>query len=98
MYAGSVVEIGTARQVFAHAMHPYTRGLLHSVPTLRSDRAQPLRTIEGVVPSAADLPPGCLFEPRCPSRVRQCTEMMPPLVEVGPGHLARCPVTAGEVR
>jgi oligopeptide/dipeptide ABC transporter ATP-binding protein len=98
MYAGSVVEIGTARQVFAHAMHPYTRGLLHSVPTLRSDRAQPLRTIEGVVPSAADLPPGCLFEPRCPSRVRDCKKMMPPLVEVGPGHLARCPVTAGEVR
>jgi oligopeptide/dipeptide ABC transporter ATP-binding protein len=97
MYAGSLVEMGSVRQVFAQAAHPYTRGLLHSVPTLHSDRAQPLRTIEGVVPSAAGLPPGCSFEPRCGLRVRHCAEVFPPLIEVAPGHLARCPVTAAEV-
>ncbi len=98
MYAGSLVEIGTAKQVFAHAMHPYTRGLLRSVPTLRTDRRQPLRTIEGVVPPMSALPPGCSFEPRCPSRMPKCVESMPPLIEIAPGHLARCPVTAAEVR
>ena len=97
MYAGSLVEMGSARQVFAQAMHPYTRGLLQSVPTLRSDRSQPLRTIEGVVPSATAPPPGCSFEPRCSYRVRTCADALPPLVEVAPGHLARCPVTAAEV-
>ncbi|MGB9255036.1 MAG: ABC transporter ATP-binding protein, partial [Candidatus Korobacteraceae bacterium] len=51
MYAGSVVEMGMARDVFLHPMHPYTRGLLNSVPTLRSDRAKPLQTIEGSVPA-----------------------------------------------
>ena len=93
MYAGNLVETGEAREVFRNPMHPYTRGLLHSVPTLRSDRSQPLRTIEGSVPSLTALPPGCLFEPRCGLRIPHCAESLPPLVEVAPGHLARCPVT-----
>jgi oligopeptide/dipeptide ABC transporter ATP-binding protein len=93
MYAGSLVETAEAREVFRNPMHPYTRGLLHSVPTLRSDRSQPLRTIEGSVPSLTDLPSGCLFEPRCGLRIPPCAESLPPLVEVAPGHLARCPVT-----
>jgi oligopeptide/dipeptide ABC transporter ATP-binding protein len=97
MYAGSVVEIGTAAEVFRNPVHPYTCGLLHSVPTLRSDRAKPLATIEGTVPPAAALPPGCAFEPRCVARVRSCSTALPPLVEVAPGHLARCPVLAREV-
>ncbi len=96
MYAGALVETGTARQVFAQPAHPYTRGLLHSVPTLRSDRAQSLRTIEGTVPSLSALPPGCSFEPRCGLRVARCSEALPPLVEVAPGHLARCPVVSAE--
>lgn len=96
MYAGSLVEMGTAADVFRHPAHPYTRGLLNSVPTLRSDRAKPLQTIEGTVPALAAMPSGCAFEPRCSFRVAECREALPPLVEVAPGHLARCPVLAQE--
>src|SRR5208283_1695790 len=59
MYAGSLVETGSAQQVFSTAIHPYTRGLLHSVPTLHTDRSKPLRTIAGTVPAIAAPPPGC---------------------------------------
>jgi len=96
MYAGSVVEMGTAADVFHHPVHPYTRGLLHSVPTLRSDRTKPLPTIEGAVPAISALPPGCAFEPRCGWRIASCSAALPPLVEVAPGHLARCPVVGPE--
>ena len=98
MYAGSVVEMGRAQEVFTNPAHPYTRGLLHSVPTLRSERSQPLQTIEGVVPAITALPPGCAFEPRCSWRIASCSAALPPLVEVAPGHLARCPVLSAEVR
>ena len=98
MYAGSLVEMGTAQEVFAHPAHPYTRGLLHSVPTLRTERGQPLQTIEGTVPAITGLPPGCAFEPRCSWRIAACSVELPPLVEVAPGHLARCPVVSAKVR
>ncbi len=94
MYAGSIVEIGSADQVFHGPMHPYTRGLLHAVPTLATDRSRPLRTVEGTVPPISALPPGCPFEPRCGVRVENCTHSLPPLLEVEPGHWARCPVTS----
>jgi oligopeptide/dipeptide ABC transporter ATP-binding protein len=97
MYAGNVVELGLAQDVFHRAAHPYTRGLLNSVPTLRTDRNRPLQTIEGAVPSIAGLPPGCAFEPRCALRIASCAAALPPLIEVAPGHLARCPVVATEV-
>ena len=92
MYAGSIVESGGGRQVFAAPAHPYTRGLLHSAPTLRTERNRPLQTIEGTVPALNSLPPGCGFEPRCRFRMQECAQKVPPLVEVAPGHLARCPV------
>ncbi len=98
MYAGSLVEMGTAQEVFTHPVHPYTRGLLHSVPTLRTQRGQPLQTIEGTVPAITALPPGCAFEPRCSWRIASCSSELPPLVEIAPGHLARCPVVSAEVR
>jgi oligopeptide/dipeptide ABC transporter ATP-binding protein len=98
MYAGSLVEVGAAGQVFREPVHPYTRGLLRSVPTLRSDRNQPLNTIEGAVPSIGALPPGCAFEPRCEWRLPSCSQALPSLVEVAPGHFARCPVVAAELR
>jgi oligopeptide/dipeptide ABC transporter ATP-binding protein len=98
MYAGSLVEMGTAADVFHNPLHPYTRGLLNSVPTLRSDRAKPLQTIEGTVPSFSAMPAGCAFEPRCALREPVCAEALPPLIEVVPGHVARCPVIAREVR
>jgi oligopeptide/dipeptide ABC transporter ATP-binding protein len=92
LYAGSLVELGAKEGIFRNPSHPYTRGLLHSVPTLATERAQPLATIEGSVPPLHALPPGCLFEPRCTYRIPECREALPPLVEIAPGHLARCPV------
>ncbi len=93
MYAGSLVESATAERIFQHPMHPYTRGLLAAAPTLRSDRGSPLPAIEGSVPAAGALPPGCPFEPRCALRVPACAAAMPALAQAAPGHLARCPVT-----
>jgi oligopeptide/dipeptide ABC transporter ATP-binding protein len=92
MYAGSVVEMGTRAQVFSRPAHPYTEGLLRSAPSLRAERGRPLSTIEGSVPPLAALPPGCAFEPRCEFRQAECTRTLPPLIEVRPGHWARCPV------
>ena len=92
MYAGSLVELGTRRDIYQSPAHPYTRGLLHAVPDLKTDRSRPLETIEGVVPALHALPPGCSFEPRCEFRIADCTTALPPLAEVAPGHWARCPV------
>ncbi|HXZ41289.1 MAG TPA: ABC transporter ATP-binding protein, partial [Terriglobales bacterium] len=92
MYVGSVVELGSKHDIFSAPAHPYTRGLLEAVPTLKTDRTQPLRTIEGSVPPLQALLPGCPFEPRCDFRVPPCARDLPPLLEVAPGHWARCPV------
>jgi peptide/nickel transport system ATP-binding protein len=92
MYAGSVVELGTKKQIFQAPAHPYTRGLLEAVPDLKTERGRPLGTIEGTVPPLHAMPPGCAFEPRCDFRVAECARELPPLVEVAQGHWARCPV------
>jgi peptide/nickel transport system ATP-binding protein len=92
MYAGSVVELGTKHEIFQAPAHPYTRGLLHAVPDLKTERGRPLGTIEGTVPPLHAMPPGCAFEPRCSFRVPECARELPPLVEVAHGHWARCPV------
>jgi oligopeptide/dipeptide ABC transporter ATP-binding protein len=96
MYAGNLVEMGAKQDIFRAPAHPYTRGLLAAVPTLKTDRARPLQTIEGTVPPLHALPPGCPFEPRCEFRISDCSRAVPPLVEVEQGHWARCPVTAGK--
>ena len=92
MYAGNLVELGAKRDIFHAAAHPYTRGLLHAVPDLKTDRTRLLQTIDGTVPAPQAMPPGCTFEPRCESRIAQCARALPPLVEVAAGHWARCPV------
>lgn len=92
MYAGSLVELGSKRDIFQSPAHPYTRGLLHAVPDLKTERSRPLLTIEGTVPPLQAMPPGCGFEPRCDFRVRECAVGLPPLIEIGKGHWARCPV------
>lgn len=92
MYAGSLVELGSKTDIFRAAAHPYTRGLLQAVPSLRTDRKRPLDTIEGTVPALYALPAGCPYGPRCELRVEECTQALPPLIEVGVGHWARCPV------
>ncbi len=95
LYAGNLVELASKHEIFTAPAHPYTRGLLSAVPTLKTDRFHPLQTIEGSVPSLHAVPPGCPFEPRCDYRIAECSRAVPPLVEVSPGHLARCPVIAG---
>jgi oligopeptide/dipeptide ABC transporter ATP-binding protein len=92
MYAGSLVELGSKPDIFRAPAHPYTRGLLQAVPTLKTDRRRPLETIEGTVPPAHEPLPGCPFEPRCADRVHECQKNLPPLAEVSAGHWARCPV------
>jgi len=92
MYAGSLVEMAGRQDIFRSPAHPYTQGLLRAVPTLRTDRARPLSVIEGSVPPLRQLPPGCLFEPRCEFRVPGCAQELPPLLEVSRGHWSRCPV------
>jgi oligopeptide/dipeptide ABC transporter ATP-binding protein len=75
MYAGKIVEIGPAMDVFHNAKHPYTQGLLQSIPKLGSsiDRKTRLDVIEGMVPNLLHLPPGCAFAPRCHKRTPECT-------------------------
>lgn len=95
MYAGNLVELAPKSGIFSAPAHPYTQGLLRAIPTLATDRMQPLATIDGAVPGLANLPPGCLFEPRCAHRIPNCCAELPPLIEVSPAHWARCPVVAG---
>ena len=97
MYAGSMVETGPVSEIFSNPIHPYTRGLLKAVPSLRSDKSRPLATIEGSVPAIQSLPAGCCFEPRCGERIAACAHELPPLIEVTPGHSARCPVITGQL-
>jgi len=92
MYTGDLVEFGSKKDIFRAAAHPYTRGLLNAVPTLKTDRTQPLRTIDGAVPPLHAVPAGCPFEPRCDLRIPQCARAFPPLLQVAPSHWARCPV------
>ena len=94
MYAGRIVEIGTADQLFQSAGHPYTRRLIGAIPRLTGGRS--LVGIPGRAASPGRRPPGCAFAPRCSLRVEQCETAMPPLVMVGPDHEVRC-IRAAEV-
>jgi oligopeptide/dipeptide ABC transporter ATP-binding protein len=89
MYAGQIVEQAETGELFANPQHPYTRGLMASVPTLGHEGHHRLRTIAGSVPRLIDLPKGCSFAPRCDVKTAQCETALD-LVEVKPGHLVRC--------
>ncbi|ABB23514.1 ABC transporter ATP-binding protein [Pelodictyon luteolum] len=89
MYASRVVEKGSVRDIFANPLHPYTRGLLKSIPRIGS-KAERLHVIEGSVPSAIHIPPGCRFAPRCPMADGRCFNEQPELVSYEPGHEAAC--------
>jgi oligopeptide/dipeptide ABC transporter ATP-binding protein len=89
MYAGKVVEGAPVKQLFAAPRHPYTQGLLRSVPSLET-REHRMRTIEGTVPSAYAMPPGCRFHPRCGIARDVCRTDEPPLVPDGVGGEAAC--------
>jgi oligopeptide/dipeptide ABC transporter ATP-binding protein len=93
MYTGRIVEESAVAELFARPKHPYTEGLLRSVPKLTSAtvaKAERLETIEGVVPSPTDLPPGCHFAPRCPYRMPRCTEEEIPLYNLEGEVKVRC--------
>jgi peptide/nickel transport system ATP-binding protein len=93
MYAGRFVEYGPIREVFANPQHPYTRGLLSSIPSLTGDRSQRLTQIDGVPPDMRELGNGCAFAARCGVALPLCTEERPPLTERGTDHPAACWVT-----
>ena len=91
MYAGIIVEQADTGRLFRSSRHPYTRGLLASLPT-RARRGQRLHSIPGSVPSPANKPAGCPFHPRCSHAVQSCQHDFPRMCDYGSGHLARCPV------
>jgi peptide/nickel transport system ATP-binding protein len=91
MYAGRVVEEAPVAELFAHPRHPYTQGLLRSIPRIdRAGRKTRLEAIAGVVPSLLAPPAGCRFEARCGFAMPACGRAMPPLREVAPGHKVAC--------
>jgi oligopeptide/dipeptide ABC transporter ATP-binding protein len=89
MYLGKIVEGSTVGNVFHHTKHPYTQGLMNSIPSLATRRHR-LVPIEGVVPDSFEVPVGCTFEPRCPQAMEICRREIPSLKEVAPGHQAAC--------
>jgi peptide/nickel transport system ATP-binding protein len=89
MYAGKIVESAPVAALFADPQHPYTIGLLGSIPRLDVDRVR-LSTIEGTVPAADRQPKGCRFSPRCPFSDKRCGAEPPPLRDIGPGHRVAC--------
>ena len=89
MYAGQVIERCAAARLFAEPQHPYTIGLLGSIPRVHIEQER-LSAIEGFVPDAASPPAGCRFHPRCPFAVEKCRQETPPLGEITPGHYAAC--------
>jgi oligopeptide transport system ATP-binding protein len=94
MYAGRIVETGTAREIFYDPQHPYTKGLLKSMPRLDERRAEFLETIPGQPPNLQRLPPGCPFRPRCPYAFDRCEVELPLLRSIGPGRAKACHLEA----
>lgn len=90
MYGGKVVEEGDVFSIYKTPLHPYTEGLLRSIPRLDTDTEAKLHVIEGVVPNPLHLPVGCRFHPRCPYVIDKCKESQPPLEQVAPGRLVAC--------
>lgn len=90
MYAGNAVEEADVKTLFKSPLHPYTQGLLESIPRLEDEGKEDLKVIDGSVPGLHDMPKGCRFSPRCAYCTGHCTEELPPLVDVGGGHKVRC--------
>ncbi|AJY75697.1 ABC transporter ATP-binding protein [Paenibacillus beijingensis] len=90
MYAGAIVEEGLASELFRSPSHPYTAGLLRSIPGLEGDRGEELYTIQGTIPPISQLPSGCRFHPRCPYVMDRCRNQDPGFFRLGDDHKAAC--------
>jgi oligopeptide/dipeptide ABC transporter ATP-binding protein len=90
MYGGRIQEVAPVRELFHGPLHPYTRGLLASLPRINGEKVKRLATIPGAVPDIHLLPPSCTFTTRCAERFEPCPDVEPPLVEASPGHWVRC--------
>jgi peptide/nickel transport system ATP-binding protein len=97
MYAGRIVEVGLGELCIGSPLHPYTRGLLESIPHVDGPRSERLTPIPGSPPSPVALPPGCAFHPRCSLARSSCREAVPELVAVAAHHRIACPVVAGDL-
>ncbi len=95
VYAGEIVEYGTAEHIFDHTAHPYTIGLFNSLPKLDSTEPR-LKPIKGLMPDPTNLPKGCSFCERCPEAMEKCAEKSPGVTEVAPGHFVKCFLVGGE--
>ena len=89
MYAGRAIERGTLKAIFDNPLHPYTQGLMASVPTMRSEK-KPLYTIPGTVPTVYDFKEGCRFADRCQHCTEECRTKIPPVKRVGEDHIVQC--------
>jgi peptide/nickel transport system ATP-binding protein len=98
MYAGRIVERAPTETILEAPQHPYTWGLLGSIPSLDAPRGERLKPIDGSPPSLIAPPPGCRFAPRCPYRPPPADEIEPDLVAAEPGHLVRCHLPLAERR
>jgi len=91
MYAGKVMEAAEVTELFGNPKHPYTLGLMSSIPVLGTGKKQKrLSTIAGVVPSLFNLPEGCLFQDRCTAAGKECSRLKPPMTDLGNGHIVWC--------
>lgn len=95
VYAGEIVEYGTAEHIFDYPAHPYTIGLFNSLPKLDSTEKR-LKPIKGMMPNMAKLPKGCKFYPRCSCAMEKCSADVPETVEISPGHQVKCFQAGGE--
>ncbi len=95
MYGGKIQEVAPVVELFRNPLHPYTQGLLGSMPRVDGDRAERLTVIQGSVPDILRLPIGCKFVTRCPKAFEPCPDIEPALVEIAPDHFVRCHLYPG---
>jgi len=95
MYAGTVAESARVSPLFRQPFHPYTKGLLQSIPSLAQTAKEPLPTIPGNVPALSEMPAGCRFAKRCKRALVQCRDQRPGLMSVSAGHFAACHLVHG---
>jgi oligopeptide/dipeptide ABC transporter ATP-binding protein len=90
MYLGRIVEIADAVELYKNAKHPYTQALMSAIPSMDPMRRSRRIVLKGDVPSPARVPPGCPFHTRCPEAMPKCSEIEPPIEQVGTGHMVAC--------